>query len=117
MKRRRPTKKPPPGRTSPQFRRKVHDPKNSIANFHALNEGKFLPGEDSQTKGYRRGKVVKTDFVEASWNIVFVVALANAIAVSFVKIVIFAELGRPTFRTMAEDPNESQEDLGSQVNK
>jgi len=96
-------KKPVPTRNSPEFRRKIHDPKDSINNFHALNEGRFLPGEDQETKNYKRGRLVKTSYYEAPWSVILAIVIANSIAVFLVKIVIFSELGKPKFTTVSED--------------
>ena len=86
--------------TSPEYRRKVLDPRQAIQDYKAVHMRKKPKGLIDETIFYRKGKRIETKYFPATWDIVLAFALLNAVAVFWAKIVIYSEIGKPGIETI-----------------
>lgn len=81
-------------KTSPDYRRKRHNPRDAIAAFRSMHM--LGAGDDYEEIVEHKGtQIIKTRFYQASWSTVFALALINSVGVMLARIVIFEEIGKP----------------------
>ncbi len=92
--------------TSPEYRRKRHDPKEALKNYKLVHTNRKPKDEIEETTLYRKGRIVKMEYHPATWSLVLTFAVINAVMVFCTKVVIFEEIGKPSLGTLTPSDEE-----------